>query len=202
MKSARSSLLVLPRLDSHDGDCAHREKPCACVSADAQSVARPINPPRLALEGQLARRPRKHGRIGSPDRFQPMKLQDPALGTCLLCGRRRRWLTLTGEPSVSIAVSCSAWIVAVLLGGWLCALIIALALMLVMPLKRVEPFVIRVDNSTGVVDVVPVYAGGALMPEVFTRYLLTHYVTVCERFDFATAESDYEECGAFHSAQR
>ena len=28
----------------------------------------------------------------------------------------------------------------------------------------------------------------------------THYVTVCERFDFATAESDYAECGAFHTA--
>ncbi len=25
---------------------------------------------------------------------------------------------------------------------------------------------------------------------------------MCERFNFATAESDYEECGAFHSAQR
>jgi len=25
---------------------------------------------------------------------------------------------------------------------------------------------------------------------------------VCERFNFATAESDYEECGAFHTAQR
>jgi type IV secretion system protein VirB8 len=94
----------------------------------------------------------------------------------------------------------TAWVVAG--AGWLCALIVAMALMLLMPLKRVEPFVIRVDNSTGVVDVVPVYAGGAPMPEVFTRYLLTHYVTVCERFDFATAESDYEECGAFHSAQR
>jgi type IV secretion system protein VirB8 len=94
----------------------------------------------------------------------------------------------------------TAWIVAG--AGWLCALIVAIALMLLTPLKRVEPFVIRVDNSTGVVDVVPVYAGDAPMPEVFTRYLLTHYVTVCERFDFATAESDYEECGAFHSAQR
>jgi len=94
----------------------------------------------------------------------------------------------------------TAWIVAG--AGWLCALVIAVALMLLMPLKRVEPFVIRVDNSTGVVDVVPVYAGHAEMPEVFTRYLLTHYVTVCERFNFTTAESDYEECGTFHSAQR
>jgi type IV secretion system protein VirB8 len=40
------------------------------------------------------------------------------------------------------------------------------------------------------------------VPEAVTRYLLTHYVTVCERFNFSTAESDYEECGAFHSAQR
>jgi type IV secretion system protein VirB8 len=93
-----------------------------------------------------------------------------------------------------------AWIVAGACG--LCVILLVLALMLLMPLKRVEPFVIRVDNSTGVVDVVPVYAGQGPMPEVFTRYLLTHYVTVCERFNFSTAESDYEECGAFHSAQR
>jgi type IV secretion system protein VirB8 len=71
-----------------------------------------------------------------------------------------------------------------------------------MPLKRVEPFVVRVDNSTGVVDVVPVYAGSATPEQAVTRYFLTHYVTVCERFNFATAESDYEECGAFHAAER
>jgi type IV secretion system protein VirB8 len=71
-----------------------------------------------------------------------------------------------------------------------------------MPLKQVEPFVVRVDNSTGIVDVVPVYAGGATPGETVTRYFLSHYLTVCERFNFATAESDYEECGAFHTAQR
>ena len=60
----------------------------------------------------------------------------------------------------------------------------------------------RVDNATGVVDVVPVYTGHTGVPEAVTRYLLTHYVTVCERFNYATAESDYEECGAFHTAQR
>jgi type IV secretion system protein VirB8 len=93
-----------------------------------------------------------------------------------------------------------AWSVAG--AGWLCAVVGLIALMLLMPLKRVEPFVIRVDNTTGIVDVVPAYTGNADMPEVVTRYLLTHYVTVCERFNFSTAESDYEECGAFHSAQR
>jgi type IV secretion system protein VirB8 len=93
-----------------------------------------------------------------------------------------------------------AWLTAG--GGWLCALMSAAALMLLMPLKRVEPFVVRVDNSTGVVDVVPVYAGHVQGADAITRYLLTHYVTVCERFNFATAESDYQECGAFQSAQR
>jgi type IV secretion system protein VirB8 len=71
-----------------------------------------------------------------------------------------------------------------------------------MPLKRVDPFVIRVDNTTGIVDVVPAYDGHATPQEAVTRYFLTHYLTICERFNFATAESDYEECGAFHSPQR
>src|SRR6202041_2285513 len=94
----------------------------------------------------------------------------------------------------------TAWWVAG--AGWSCAVATALALAMLMPLKRVDPFVIRVDNSTGIVDVVPVYAGHATAEEAVTRYFLTHYLTVCERFNFATAESDYEECGAFHSAQR
>ncbi|MDP8984134.1 MAG: VirB8/TrbF family protein [Pseudomonadota bacterium] len=76
------------------------------------------------------------------------------------------------------------------------------ALMMLIPLKRVEPFVVRVDNTTGIVDVVPVYAGDAQMPEAVTRYFLDHYITVCERFNFSTAESDYEECGSFHTPQR
>ena len=86
--------------------------------------------------------------------------------------------------------------------GWICAVAAAVALVLLMPLKRVEPFVVRVDNSTGIVDVVPVYDGKAPVSQTVTRYFLTHYVTICERFTFATAESDYEECGAFHGAQR
>jgi len=57
--------------------------------------------------------------------------------------------------------------------------------------------VIRVDNSTGIVDVVPVYMGHVPMDEAVTRYFLTHYILVCERFNLVTAESDYEECGAF-----
>jgi type IV secretion system protein VirB8 len=94
----------------------------------------------------------------------------------------------------------TAWRVAG--AGWVCALTSGVALVLLVPLKRVEPFVIRVDNSTGIVDVVPVYAGRVRLDDAVTRYFLSHYVTVCERFNYATAESDYEECGAFHAAQR
>ncbi len=93
-----------------------------------------------------------------------------------------------------------AWRIAI--GACVVTVLAILALVLLMPLKRVEPFVIRVDNATGIVDVVPTFAGRAEMPELVTRYFLMHYVTVCERFSFATAESDYEECAAFHAAAR
>lgn len=91
------------------------------------------------------------------------------------------------------------WVAA---AGWSCALAVAAALVTLMPLKRVEPYVIRVDNSTGIVDVVPQFDGRAQPAQLVTRYLLSHYVTVCQRFNFAMAESDYTECGSFHSAQR
>ena len=96
-------------------------------------------------------------------------------------------------------VKLSFWVAG---AGWLCAIVSGIALMLLMPLKRVDPFVIRVDNTSGIVDVVPVYAGQANASEAVTRYFLAHYVTVCERFAYSTAESDYEECGAFHSPAR
>jgi type IV secretion system protein VirB8 len=86
--------------------------------------------------------------------------------------------------------------------GWMCALATAACLIVLMPLKRVDPFVVRVDNTTGVVDVVPVYTGEGRVEQSVTRYFLAHYISICERFNFATAESDYEECGAFHAAQR
>ena len=35
---------------------------------------------------------------------------------------------------------------------------------------------------------VPLYAGHAEIGETVARYLLTHYVTVCEGFSYATAE--------------
>src|SRR5437763_16285125 len=64
-----------------------------------------------------------------------------------------------------------------------CAVAVSIARMLLMPPKHVEPFVIRVDSTTGLVDVVPVYVGRAPMPEAVTRHYLDHYVTGRGRFD-------------------
>src|SRR6185437_7240271 len=105
------------------------------------------------------------------------------------------------DKSASLGRSArTAWRVAG--AGWVCAMTSCAELLALLPLKKIEPFVIRVDNSTGIVDVVPVYTGNVRMEETVTRYFLSHYVSVCERFNFSTAESDYEECGAFHTAQR
>src|SRR5215470_8978224 len=71
--------------------------------------------------------------------------------------------------------------------GWMCTGFVAVALMMLMPLKRVEPYVIRVNDTSGVVDVVPAYNGSSTLPEAVTRYFLTHYITTCERFNYETA---------------
>lgn len=94
----------------------------------------------------------------------------------------------------------NAWRVAA--GAGLCAVVSTAALMMLVPLKRLVPFLVRVDNTTGIVDVVPAMTYPVDPGRVVTRYLLTHYVRVCERFNFATAESDYDECGAFQAAAR
>ena len=94
----------------------------------------------------------------------------------------------------------SAWIVASAAVFTTCIAVTALLAMF--PLQRVEPYVIRVDNTTGVVDVVPNYVGDSAPAGVLTRYLITHYISTCERFNLGTAEEDYSECGAFHSPQR
>ncbi|MBV8144608.1 MAG: hypothetical protein JO184_06340 [Gammaproteobacteria bacterium] len=93
-----------------------------------------------------------------------------------------------------------AWQVAA--AGWISVVGAVIALVVLMPLKRVDPFLVRVDNTTGIIDVVPIYAGKTPLDQSITRYFLSHYISVCERFNLATAESDYQECGAFHNAQR
>lgn len=90
-----------------------------------------------------------------------------------------------------------AWLVAGM--GWITTLLAVAALAALAPLKTDTPYLIRVDRRTGVVDVVPQLRTAATVSPIVTRYLLTHYVSICNRFNLSTAESDYEECGAFQS---
>jgi type IV secretion system protein VirB8 len=80
------------------------------------------------------------------------------------------------------------------------AVIAIVAVLYLTPLKTVEPYLIRVDNGTGIVDVVPVYRGTTDLSELIDRHLLTTYVTARERYFYAVAESDYAQVGAMQTA--
>lgn len=60
------------------------------------------------------------------------------------------------------------------------------------PLKTVEPFVIRVDNATGIVDVVSALRdGSASYGEAVTRYFLAKYVRAREGYARPEAEANF-----------
>lgn len=69
------------------------------------------------------------------------------------------------------------------------------------PLKQPVPVMIRVDNSTGIVDVVPPYEGTTNIEQTVSRYLLNGYVIARERYFYGTAETDYELVAAENSPQ-
>jgi type IV secretion system protein VirB8 len=92
-----------------------------------------------------------------------------------------------------------AWIVAGT-AGFIAALCAA-AVAALTPLKQPVPVIIRVDNSTGIVDVVPTYDGTAKIEQVVTRQLLNSHVIARERYFYGTAEADYELVAAQSSPQ-
>lgn len=69
------------------------------------------------------------------------------------------------------------------------------------PLKQPVPVVIRVDSSSGIVDIVPTYQGTADIEQVVTRNLLQNYVIARERYFYGTAEADYELVASQNSPQ-
>ena len=91
-----------------------------------------------------------------------------------------------------------AWLAALTSCGL--ALLLGAALLTLVPLKQVEPFVVRVDAAAGMVDVVPIYTATAALPESITRHLVMEYVTQRERYVPAIAEVDYDQVGAYQTA--
>nr|CBI80104.1 Type IV secretion system protein VirB8 [Bartonella sp. 1-1C]CBI80775.1 Type IV secretion system protein VirB8 [Bartonella sp. 1-1C] len=69
---------------------------------------------------------------------------------------------------------------------------LALAVVALTPLKTVEPFVIRVDNSTGIVDVVSVLKEEPQnYDEIITRYFASKYIRAREGFQLSETENNF-----------
>jgi type IV secretion system protein VirB8 len=85
----------------------------------------------------------------------------------------------------------AAWRVAAAAGA-LVAVALGAVVALV-PLKRVEPFVLRVDNATGSVDAVTALSDGqTTYGEAVDKYFLNKYVLNRESYDYETIQTAYD----------
>lgn len=83
-----------------------------------------------------------------------------------------------------------AWTVAIVASVLACASVFAVAGLT--PLKTVEPFVVRVDNSTGIVDVVSALTAAAdSYDEAVTKYFAAKYVRAREGYVWSEAEENF-----------
>ena len=93
----------------------------------------------------------------------------------------------------------TAWRIALAAG--LIAFFAVAAIVLLTPLKQVEPFVIRVDNSTGAVDVVSKLTDGKeRYSEAISKYFAQRYVRYREGYARALAEEYYRYTGLMSGA--
>ncbi len=76
------------------------------------------------------------------------------------------------------------------------------ALVLVMPLKETTPYVIRVDGTTGVPDIVNMMTlEKTSYDDVMDKYWLAQYVRARETYDWYTIQKDYSTVGMLSSQQ-
>ncbi|MCZ2134603.1 MAG: virB8 family protein [Burkholderiales bacterium] len=87
-----------------------------------------------------------------------------------------------------------AWWFAI--AGWLLAIMAVAAVMFLTPLKSVEPFVVRVDQATGAVDIVTrLNSKDVKFDEVVNKYWIARYVNYREEYSAAMAYPDYLAVG-------
>jgi type IV secretion system protein VirB8 len=86
-----------------------------------------------------------------------------------------------------------AWTVAAVASGLAAAAVSAVAVLA--PLKRVEPFVVRVDNTTGAVAVMSALTGPDRLSydEAVTKYFLGQYVRSRETWLPSAAEANFRQ---------
>jgi type IV secretion system protein VirB8 len=84
-----------------------------------------------------------------------------------------------------------AWRLA--LGSWGLLALALLGYAQLLPLKKVEPYVVRVDNATGAVDIVTVLREAPQSyGEVVDKYWLNKYVLNRESYDWQTLQASYD----------
>ncbi|MBA8840616.1 virB8 family protein [Ochrobactrum sp. RH2CCR150] len=83
-----------------------------------------------------------------------------------------------------------AWFVAI--SASIIAVVSVVAIAGLTPLKTVEPFVVRVDNSTGIVDVVSALTSTAgTYDEAVTKYFAARYVRAREGYVWSEGEENF-----------
>ena len=84
-----------------------------------------------------------------------------------------------------------AWLVTGIFVIYSLSLTITFAFLL--PLKEVQPYVIRVDNNTGYTDIIPSLTDDTFTPdEALDRFWVANYVEAREKYVYETLQQDYE----------
>lgn len=93
-----------------------------------------------------------------------------------------------------------AWIVASVSAA--IALLLAIALVILLPLKQVEPYTLLVDRQTGHVEALAPTAEQLVAPDAaLTRSMLVQYVTARENFDAADLQEDYRKVALWSAGE-
>lgn len=88
----------------------------------------------------------------------------------------------------------TAWIIAIVAAGL--AVVEGIALIVLMPLKTVEPYTLLVDRTTGYVQALKPLEPGQTTPDrALVQSMLVQYVIARESFDAATVQADYRKVG-------
>lgn len=88
----------------------------------------------------------------------------------------------------------TAWIIAIV--GVCVAALEAIALVVLMPLKTVEPYTLLVDRTTGYVQALKPLEPGQITPDrALVQSMLVQYVIARESFDVSTVQAEYKKVG-------
>jgi len=82
-----------------------------------------------------------------------------------------------------------------------CASLLVVGYVFILPLKENTPYVIYVDKTTGVPDILTkMDSKGVSFDEVMDKYWLSQYTRARETFDWYTVQKDYNTVGLLSSA--